>query len=630
MFCKNCGNEIGDNVRFCSKCGTQIGKPTAENTQPQVIEPEVAEEVIAPQVEEPQQQEPRTEVTQAEAKEPQAEPQTVNDAAGQNASDAIAVQTQEPAMVIQSESGNDGLIVDISKKPKKGKFAKILIAVVLVLALAVTSFAHPVLRNSVMRTFMSEDAYFEHVMVNCAEELAKSLADSIAELKDMASGDIEASGTVEFELGAGAKDLMYEYASYSAYEAVEWFDTAAVEFDAGKSGDVHGMNLQYKINDTDIVSVNLAMEGSKVYYSVPELSDEAICIDFAEVFESAGVSFGFSEIISSFNEIMEIIPDEDVLEDILVRYITCMAKSIEGVEEEKTTVEAGGVEQSAVSMTFTVDEDLLAGVLDAVLGEMANDKDIEKIIRNVAELDMVGMDGGDAYDEFITEIEEIQSDLEDDINLGNAEFDLTFVANNRGELIGASIEADGGQIEFYSVQDGSKYGQLVKIVTPQGQDFEIQGSGTVNGGRYTGEIELGVMGMQVLTMELEGVDKSLMDDGIFSGRCTVSASENIGSLLSMSGNSDIASIISGFKIEIDSESTKTKSDAELSIYMGEAMLGAIKVSATDSTNADFEIPADYVNATDSYAMQSWVESMGTNIYEILGRLQSAGMPSMGY
>lgn len=606
MFCKNCGNEISDTVRFCPKCGTPIQEAVTENPQPKAVEPEVIEpEAIEPEAVEP-------EATKPEVARPE------------------AVVEAPPVPEVQNDIANNGLVIDIPQKSKKSRFAKLLIPIVLIFVLAVTSFAHPVLRNSVMRTFMSDDAYFEHVMVNCAEEIAKSLADSIAELKGTLSGDVEASGTVEFELGAGAKDLIYEYASYSAYEAVEWFDTVAVDFDAGKSGDVHGMNLQYKINDTDIVSVNVAMEGSRIYYSVPELSDEAICIDFAEIFRSAGVSFGFSNIISALNEIIEIIPDEDVLEDILVRYITCIAKSIEGVDEEKITVEAGGVSQSAVSMTVTVDEDLIIGALDAVLSELEKDEDIEEIIKNVAELDMVGMDGGDIYDKFVTELEEIHADLENDINLGNEEFELTFVANNRGELIGASIELEGGELEFYTVKDGSKYGQLVRIVTPQGQDFEIQGSGTVNGGKYTGEIELGVMGMQVLTMELEGVDKGLMDDGIFSGRCTISAAENIGGLLSVSGNSDIASIISGFKIEIDSESTKTKSDAELSIYMGDALLGKIKVSATDSTNADFEIPADYVNATDSYAMQSWVESMGTNIYEILGRLQSAGMPSMGY
>lgn len=616
MFCKNCGNEIGDNVRFCPKCGTQTRVPTPENTQPEVIEAAPADEAIAPQTEEPQ--------TEAEVS------QTADNAAEENVAEDIPVQTQEPVLAVQSELNNEGLVIDIPKKAKKRGIFKILIPVVLILALAVTSFAHPVLRNSVMRTFMSEDAYFEHVMKNSASEMAKSLADSIAEVKDALSGDVEASGTMEFELGAGTKDLIYEYADYSVYEAVEWFDTATIDFDAGKSGDVHGMNLQYKINDTDIVSVNIAMENSAMYISVPELSNEAICVDFSQAFQSAGVSFGFSNIISAFNEIIEIIPNEDVLEDILVRYITCMAKSIEGVEEEKITVEAGGVEQSAVSMTVTVDENLIIDVLDAVLSELEKDEDIEEIIKNVAELDMVGMDGDDVYDEFITEVEEIHSDLEDDINLGNEEFDLSFVANNRGELIGASIEVEGGKIEFYTVEDGNEYGQLVKFVTPQGQDFEIQGSGTVRGGRYTGEIELGVMGMEVITMELEDVDKGLMEDGVFSGRCTISASDNIGTLLSMSGNDDIASIVSDFKIEIDSESTKSKSNAELSIYMGEAMLGAIKVSADDSTDAEFEIPDDYIDATDSYGMQSWAESMGTNIYEILGRLQSAGMPTMGY
>lgn len=25
MFCKNCGNELKDEVKFCSKCGTPVG-----------------------------------------------------------------------------------------------------------------------------------------------------------------------------------------------------------------------------------------------------------------------------------------------------------------------------------------------------------------------------------------------------------------------------------------------------------------------------------------------------------------------------------------------------------------------------------------------------------------------------
>lgn len=51
MFCKNCGNELKEGVKFCSKCGTPVGViQTSENQEvPQAaVLPETAVSPAAP------------------------------------------------------------------------------------------------------------------------------------------------------------------------------------------------------------------------------------------------------------------------------------------------------------------------------------------------------------------------------------------------------------------------------------------------------------------------------------------------------------------------------------------------------------------------------------------------------
>lgn len=581
MFCRNCGNEMKENESFCAKCGTKA--------EIQAEEP-VAEAPV-----------PETNVNE----------QPVADTC-----------TQAPNSIY-----SEPLVNDSGNGPKKKWFLKVVLPVAIILALAVTSFAHPVTRNMVMRTFMSNESYFNHVVKNGAEDLAENFVASFSEYRNLLNGKFDGvSGSCEIEIGDAVKDYVYDAAEYEVYEAVEWIDTIGFDFDGGKTDDVYGANYTYSINGSDLISANLAMDDEGIYLSLPEINDKAIFYDFKSALGDAGLEFGeFEQIFSCMDEIMEIIPDDKVLEDIIVRYITAVAKGVENVDEEKIKIEAGGIKQSAVSMTIDVDDDLLVSVMESVLNEVLEDKDIEKLINDVCDLSMVDLDGDDTYDEFIDGVENILDEL-DDIPEIDEEIEISVIADNRGQIIGLAANVEGAEAELYLVEDGKNYGQLLSVDPGQGMSFKLEGKGKLNGGKYNGEIAVNVNGMDIVEISIENVDKGLWKDGIFSGKISVSPSDGIGKLLSSSGN-DMVSLISDLSIEIESNSTEKDGNVILAAYKGEDLIASINTTYAASSDTKYTVPDDYVVADDESDLEEWATESQNNCLKLLEKLTNLGFPS---
>ncbi len=609
MFCKNCGNEMKENQKFCSKCGTK-----AEFDQEEIIaEKPVAESVAEPVVEETIIEEPVLET-------------------------AVIEETEAPVQITEEiakkpDMEMPGLYIEPIdepkvKKPKKKRFLKVFIPVILVLALAVSGFAHPLTRNILMRTFMSSESYFAYVVENSAKDIAKSIVGAVSEYRAMLDGEFEGvSGSYEFELGNVIKDYVYEVADYEVYEAVEWIDTVGARFDMGKTDDVLGANLKYSINGTDLLSANAAYEGGTLYLTVPEINDEAIGIDLLSLLvRGQGDYFAAEGFMDSLNEIMEIIPSDKVLEDIIVRYITAVAKGIEDIDEDNIEIEAGGIKERGTSMTFTVDDRLLKDVSESVLKELAEDKDIEKLIKDVCELSMVDLDSDDVYDEFLDSIDGFMVDV-DNISEVNNDIEICLIANNYGEVNGISAEIDGAEIEFYLTKDGKDYGQLLSINPGQSMGISIEGNGTVSGGKYDGEILLSAGGMDIVKMSLESVDKGLWADGIFNGTMVIAPTEGVGTLLGTMADNELISLISGLKLEMVSDSDKKGGDLTLAVSTGEDLIASINAAYTASTDAEYEVPGSYTEITDESDMENWVQSSQGSIMNLLSKLTEAGFPS---
>lgn len=116
MFCKKCGNEVKDFMKFCTTCGTPV--PEEEAVVPPVQEavPEAEEPVAEAQTTE----EPVVEVPIAEEPRPVEEPVVEDTAPEVTAEEPVAVPVAEP--------------VQKPKKKKKGKGVLITVIVVLLVA----------------------------------------------------------------------------------------------------------------------------------------------------------------------------------------------------------------------------------------------------------------------------------------------------------------------------------------------------------------------------------------------------------------------------------------------------------------------------------------------------------------
>lgn len=581
MFCSNCGHKIEENEMFCSNCGVSVS--AAENEQ--LTEPKVneipAEETVVNEVNE-------TETVVA------------------------TEEISEQPVVSENISGEP------EQPKKKRKWTKALVAGIVVVAAAVTAFAFPAVRNVFFRTVLSPEDYFKHVVENNVEDLASDVAGYIAQSKELTSTGAAGNGNMEIIVGDKAKELVAEYGEGVN---IDWLNSVGVTYDCFSEISKFNADMGVKLNNTNIVSADVAMDNSMIYLSVPELNDKALRIDMSE-------SVADEEMMNIINSVYEVVPDEKVTEKLLVKYTNNLIEGIEDVSEETVTVTAGGVSKKYLKMSADIDDYAAEKGLEAVLTDAREDEEIEKIIRDVCETDLVDEDADEVYEEFLNVIDKALEELDD--NGISYDTDITFNiwVNMKGEIIGAGldVEDDGEEVAFayQNVQKGNKLGTILTIEA-EGETVKFEGSGEVKKNKFNGEYELKAMGTHILDINIENVDTKLIKDNVFNGKISVKLSSAAGKLLE-SYDESAALLAKGEVILESTPSNKDELKLKLSVNVDGGLLGAISVNAVKSEPKSIVIPDKYVDVTDDKAMETWAEESMNNLGVLIDKLESAGLP----
>ena len=620
MFCNNCGNKLNPEEIFCTKCGARV----AENPEAETPIQEPAPEASANE-QGANYQNANIENTDQGANYQSANTESTDP--GANYQSANETPTDTPVYTPFDESYN---APETFVLPKKKRIPKVLIALVVILAIVGGAFAHPVTRNSIMRLVMSEESYFKHVVENNTEELAEDISTIALGDEDVSLSNMEASCRMEIELGEEAKNLINKYGGSEAYEALSWLNSGIVDFDFALNDKLMGFNMDFILNNVDILSAQITANEEGAYVSIPDLTNKAIRTDAS----SADLS-SMTEALESMQQLNDILPDPKVAEEILVRYIMCIADNVEGVKEESTTIKAGGVSQKCTGITLEVNEKLVVDSVESALKALKDDEDIEDIIKDIANSEMVGEDGNEVYDEFIGTIDDMLSDmdsLEDEIDF--QPFDITFYVNNRGEIIGLECNIDGVEgmnsvnVKCLWAETGKEYGSVISVGSG-GQEIAISGGGSKKGNKYNGTHTLSAIGMDILSIELKDVDRKLLDKDIFNGKVIITPCGGVGSALSMAGApQDLVDVIQNGKIEISSTtSDKDKTKGKIALYTNNNLLCALNVSASPSSKTSFKIPKDYVDANNTSEMEKLSNDAQDNVNKVIDRLEKAGAPA---
>ncbi len=610
MFCEKCGTQLQDNEKFCPSCGYPV-QGAANPAAGGAGTPDV-------------------------------------NAVGRTVSvsqESLAGKNVVPAAGVMPQPGN--VPQNGGKKPSKKKKGLIIGGVCAVAAAAVVcvcTFAFDLpgkISNFTKKNFSSPEEYLSYVVENNSAGTSQS-TESL--YKRVVSGktdlfDINSSVGINVTLGDAGK----QYLKLAGVD-LSWLDS--VGFDTGISvgKDVLGMDVSAGINSENLLSVLCALdiEDATVYLKVPELNDTYLGIDLRDAIGTSDaemLSEMWEEVKDSYETVIDALPDQSTLDNLVERYIDAVVKSIDDVEKGTETLEAEGVSQKCTTLEIAIDAKTMANIIKGILDEAEDDGDLEEIFINIA--DLFGEDGVEIYDEFLAALEEGYDELKDARGIG--EILYTLYVDNKGEIVGHRIESDAFEIAILSPQNGKKFGTEYSMsfdVDGEEQYIAFVGSGERSGDILSGEFEIDVdmsvydyytgqvdINGAIFNISVADLDMEAFNRGQFNGTVTYKPGKGMRSLLDAAGAySGVMSFLEDFEIKLTGQSGDASSKTSMEVnYDGDNII-AISVNSETGNSPELKIPNDreVIYLKEAQDLTDWLGGIEWDGF--VSSLDKAGLP----
>lgn len=623
MICNKCFAEIPEDSKICPFCGEAVEAPAAEAAVA-AAEP-VAEPVAAPAV----------------------------------AEEAPAIDFAPPAEPVKEKK---------AKKGGKKKWLAIGIPVVAVITAAAVLIAtnFSFVKGLFIKWFSDDSEYVTFVETENMKNATSDVVDLYRTFYDNlgVTPEQNVSADIEITVGDDLKALLNQYVFGSANAThFNFFQKANLKMNVNsKDGNVR-MEGFVGINGTDIISANVIMDAEgNMYMQLPDLSSKYLytSVTPAQTLPNASVS-GLLTTLEA-EDLKEYLPEPDVVESVLNRYISTVLDCVEDVESESVTLTVDGVSQDCTAYTIEISQRLVLDMAIAALESAQDDEEIVEIAKQFCGLFvLMGRASSDEVDEVLDQlfedgIEDAIDELEDYREEASRQTmaTLTDYVDGSHNIIGRSLDfspiigGDEAVLNIFSIEDGDDYGMKLEFVGPYGVGFCMKGTGTKDGDllNLKGGIEVTTAAVavspspetdityetveprtiEVITFTTANLDTALLKDGVFKGTITVAPGDD---LLNMLTDGEVpASVASllGLKLEIVGNNTAESVDTTLSLLLSGKNAVSIRVSGTTAEPKDVAIPSkgDCIDANSSAAVEAWMQEMDPQV--IADRLEQIGFP----
>lgn len=577
MFCKNCGNPIADGTTFCGVCGAQIANASAaESTQP-VAESEVA----------------------------------VNEAA------APANEPVAPTYV------NDGAANEAAPKKKASKKWLFIGIPVLAVILAVV-LCFNTLTGFVLKTFGSNASYFAYVEGNSLGEYSNAATSMYGIGKSTLQNGMGTEGEIAIELGDTLTTML---SSYVGNMDLSWLNQIKLVVDSDSANGNGSCNAALILGDQTVLNIEYIMDNEKgvLYVRCKELNDKFITFDISGS-DTTLLPTATSSVSAVGNNlstlVVQYLPDEEVLEKLLEKYVTIILKQItdDDVTREAGEITANGITEGCTVLKLNITDRLVLNVAKAVLNEAENDKDIIAIIedfeKGIKEISEVSGNAVEEYkssiSEAITEIDETLAELEGN---GNEYLTLTDYVNGSHEIIGREISVAGIQVfAILSAESGSDVGYEITVA----DKLSVLGKGKSSGDALSGDFSLSVEGKELLTLTFEDFSSDLEAQAT-KGVIVMKLGKDVAELMDSDVYTTVTMLDLSLKVEIDFSAEE--GTCAIALLSGEKVFVKLTGNAKTTEPKVAESPAEgeTINSDE-------IELSDLDLSKLMDNLEKAGVP----
>ena len=288
----------------------------------------------------------------------------------------------------------------------------------------------------ILKDFDSPLAFYRAVEQRRADELVGLALGNALLQKTGTDAFLQTDFLTALDQSVLDQDLL-DLATEAAGMDLSWIRNLGLSITAGRSGDLMQANAALRLNDTDIIHMDVVMDNASMteYLAVPEVNESYTSANLLEM-------LGQNSSLSS-EEIMDLFSgnaDQNTAAlELFKRYYKLALDNITKLELSDGTVSAGGLSCSCSIAKVTIEAEDVQRIGNAVLEAAAQDKDVEALFYR--SMRMSGDFDGSAEDfhaKYAELIQEAKSDLEDVDDSGSVL--MTVYIDAKGEILGRSIE----------------------------------------------------------------------------------------------------------------------------------------------------------------------------------------------
>ena len=484
------------------------------------------------------------------------------------------------------------------------------------------------------RTFKSPEDYFVNVQKTAIAQYSDELTQSYGNFLDMyySGGDTEYTGfetECKVTVGEDVLALLEPTLEQMGMDMdLGWLQDIRVSLSTNTQDTLAQVIFGAALGNNKILSIDAIMnaEDGTAYVGIPDLNDQYLFTEMGMDALSMGdideFKAAMAEAAAMGDKIIGALPSEEELDVLLDKYVEIALTCIDDVEKENGNIEVGDATQKVVALTATITAEDMLEIMEAVLEEARDDKDLKKIVNklNDALAEMYGSDP-ELYDNFVDSIDMMLEDMDylaEDSDKDDY-LELVTYVDMKNEVRGYELtvyeddEALMDTISWLTAVKGKTTYTEVDVDTVQ-----IVGEKTENKKNSTGFYELSAMGMDILTVEFETEEELRTTLRLIPG------DDIMDQILDESGLP--SALISGnMALELSfGEDEDGKSFLEAGVLASNKKLISLGLAAKGISGGKITVPSNAISVEDSDAVMEWLSNI--DLDKVIENLKKAGVP----
>lgn len=588
MFCGKCGSQIPEGVAFCGNCGAPVAQENPVNNEAQA-------ENVNPEV--------------------------------------VANETPVAEQPIAQDYNNSAFAMpdfNLPKKKKSGLFKKLIpaaVAIILVVAIvlnfsAVSGFA--------IKTFGSSSAYLNYVETNAFGNYSETVTDVY---DNTILENIDFSNSTETDIELTVSDKITNLVGGQV--DLDWLNGVVFSLDTNMKEDLQQIGLGLDISKKRILTLDMILDSAKpeMFMAVSEFGEKYIKVPMSkmngivgEMSSENSSEVGPAKLYSELGE--EVLPEADVLDKLICKYVKIALENIIDVEKESTTLKIKDIEQKLTVLEFAIDDKLLTDIAEDILKSAKEDKEIKKILgdfQDVAEeYSVFGSEDVDVYNEFIKAVDEGLDELDDfRSKMSDSEYaNIYTYVNGKNEVVGRKIKVDGEEVFFYATVRKGKNFAFEAIAA---NTASVTGTGTEKGDIINGVYEVAVDGKTYVEFEVEDFNTKKTKQGYLNGTFRIVPSAAL--VKEMFGSTAAAGLsLSDIAFELKVKTSDKKSEMAINVVDDKEVLVGISMKSEIGKGKKVSKPADknVIDANDTEALMEYIGDVDFD--KIINNLKKTDIP----